>query len=497
MAAPAAAHAAPSHRASPTAALRSSHGLSRSIARHADPRGLAAVKGVQSSATTATPVSGSVFFGNALTQDADVFVTVNGQTVPLFPAFAAGTFILQPILLPAGTYQVTYNAVNSSTVLSQGPLVVTAGKNESFMAAAGDATPLTFTNDSQGVPLSVTAFSFRNATANPLDAYLDSTKVATGLVQGSSVTITAPVGMHNLALAPTGQPLSSASPDAVISDPIALPGAFVDDVAVTSTSSMVTGGYFTSPSAALTNGYTLAASDGGIFNFGTQGFYGSTGGMKLNQPIVGAASAGLGYYEVARDGGVFTFGPTALFAGSLGGKKLAAPIVGMAVDQVTGGYWLVAADGGVFAFKATFAGSLGGKKLNAPIVGIAADPSSEGYFLVGADGGLFAFGGATTYGSLGGTKLNAPVVGIAATPDGGGYWMTASDGGIFTFGDADYLGSTGGTRLNNPVVGIVAGSDGLGYSLVASDGGAFTFGTASFYGSTGGTKLNRPVVTGF
>jgi hypothetical protein len=55
-------------------------------------------------------------------------------------------------------------------------------------------------------------------------------------------------------------------------------------------------------------GYWLVASDGGIFSFGQNLFYGSTGGMHLNQPIVGMASTpdGLGYWLVASDGGIFS-----------------------------------------------------------------------------------------------------------------------------------------------------------------------------------------------
>ena len=34
-------------------------------------------------------------------------------------------------------------------------------------------------------------------------------------------------------------------------------------------------------------GYWLVASDGGIFAFGDAGFYGSTGDLTLNRPIVG------------------------------------------------------------------------------------------------------------------------------------------------------------------------------------------------------------------
>ena len=62
------------------------------------------------------------------------------------------------------------------------------------------------------------------------------------------------------------------------------------------------------------NGYWLAASDGGLFNFGTAQFYGSEGGKQLNAPVVGisAAATGKGYWLAAADGGVFSFG-TAIF----------------------------------------------------------------------------------------------------------------------------------------------------------------------------------------
>ena len=76
-------------------------------------------------------------------------------------------------------------------------------------------------------------------------------------------------------------------------------------------------------------GYWLVASDGGIFNYGDAGFFGSTGGMKLNKPIVGMAPTpdGKGYWLVASDGGVFNYGDAGFF-GSAGGIKLNKPIVG-------------------------------------------------------------------------------------------------------------------------------------------------------------------------
>ena len=67
-------------------------------------------------------------------------------------------------------------------------------------------------------------------------------------------------------------------------------------------------------------GYWLVASDGGIFAYGDAQFYGSTGSLKLNKPIIGMVPThdGGGYWLIASDGGVFAFGDAGFF-GSLGG----------------------------------------------------------------------------------------------------------------------------------------------------------------------------------
>ena len=125
------------------------------------------------------------------------------------------------------------------------------------------------------------------------------------------------------------------------------------------------------------------------------------GPARLSAASVGGAPTpdGQGYWVVSANGGVFNFGDAGFF-GSLGGIRLVAPIVAMAATPDGMGYWLVASDGGVFTFgDAGFFGSLGGTRLVAPIVGIRDTPDGHGYWLYGADGGIFTYGDAGFFGA--------------------------------------------------------------------------------------------------
>jgi photosystem II stability/assembly factor-like uncharacterized protein len=116
----------------------------------------------------------------------------------------------------------------------------------------------------------------------------------------------------------------------------------------------------------------LATASGDVIPVGSSTLsLGSMAGHRLAKPIVGITSAPIGqypgYWLVASDGGIFSFG-SAKFFGSTGAMRLNKPIVG-AIAPDGGGYWLVASDGGVFSFgDANFYGSTGGIRLNRPIV---------------------------------------------------------------------------------------------------------------------------------
>ncbi|MGW4943586.1 hypothetical protein ACWEOZ_18585, partial [Actinoplanes sp. NPDC004185] len=78
---------------------------------------------------------------------------------------------------------------------------------------------------------------------------------------------------------------------------------------------------------------------------------GSMGGKPLNSPVVGMAAhpSGNGYWLVGGDGGIFAYG-SAGFYGSAGGVALRQPVVAVCATRTGAGYWLLAGDGGVFAY---------------------------------------------------------------------------------------------------------------------------------------------------
>jgi hypothetical protein len=243
-------------------------------------------------------------------------------------------------------------------------------------------------------------------------------------------------------------------------------------------------------------GYWQVGSDGGIFTFGSAHFYGSTGSLRLNQPVVGMASTpdGKGYWLVAADGGVFTFGD-ASFYGSTGSMHLNKPIIGI-VPTIDGrGYWLVASDGGIFTFgDATFYGSTGASHLAYPITAMAPAFLGGGYWMVDANGQVFSFGDAKYEGEPTFAPGGYRITGMAGTTNSNGYWLASANGNVASFGNAVTYGSPLNNGVNGAIVGMATSADGEGYWLQGSDGGIFSYGDAVYEGSMGGQHLNAPMV---
>ena len=270
-------------------------------------------------------------------------------------------------------------------------------------------------------------------------------------------------------------------------------------------------GSFTDSYVPSARGYWLVGSDGGIFSFGQAQFYGSTGSLHLQRPVVGivpTADHG-GYWLDASDGGVFSYGDTQ-FYGSIPGlglhpagsglpNSLNAPIVGMVPSIDDNGYFMVASDGGVFAFgDAHFAGScpgIGGCSGSA--VAVMPDASGNGYWLVTSTGNIYTFGDAPYFGAPG----HGTVTSAVATPDGLGYWILLADGQVFPYGDAASAGSppAGGFGGLDAATAIFSTSDGAGYWVSSALGSVYNFGDAPNDGGMAGTHLNGAIIaaTGF
>jgi len=254
------------------------------------------------------------------------------------------------------------------------------------------------------------------------------------------------------------------------------------------------------------DGFWLVGSDGGIFSFGSAGFHGSTGSLRLQRPVVGISPTAdrQGYWLVGSDGGVFAFGDAGFHgslpglgfspAGSAGRFALAAPIVAMVPSADDGGYFMVAADGGVFAFgDAQFAGScpqIGG--CSGAAVAVVPDGSGNGYWLVTVTGNVYAFGDAPFLGSP--PSRTQPVTSAVRTPDGKGYWILYADGRLSAAGDAGHYGDPMGALGADRATAVFTTSDGAGYWVATAAGNVFAYGDATNLGSLAGLSLNAPII---
>ena len=430
------------------------------------------------------------------------------------------------------------HSVSHSTTIGDylGPLQNNGGPTDTIALSSGASNPaqavipLTFTPPLDEFPACRTMDQRGVSRGSPCDmgAYALTVGVAPMFTSGTSTTFTE--GAYGtFSFAATGSPPptfsetgtlpagTSLSPDGVLSGTPSSGGAGAYSISVTATNGVAPDAHqsFTfdvasapPPPPAPTHGYWLVGSDGGIFSFGSAGFYGSMGGITLQRPVVGivpTADRG-GYWLDASDGGVFSFGDTQ-FYGSIPGlglhpagsglpESLNAPIVGMVPSRDQAGYFMVASDGGVFAFgDAKFAGScpgIGG--CSGAAVAVMPDASGNGYWLVTATGNLYTFGDAPSFGAPG--RQASPITSAVATPDGKGYWILDGGGQVFAYGDAANLGSVtaGATGGFNPATAIFATSDGGGYWVTSALGKVFTFGNAPNDGDMSATHLNGPII---
>ena len=376
-----------------------------------------------------------------------------------------------PVLVTAGQVTSTINSAMTGTASSVTAISVTPSSTTLGQAVVFSAT----VSGTGGTPTGVVTFSngyvtFCTANLNP----------ATGA--GSCTATNAPVGSYSVTGTYSGNEVFGPSSGAASLSVIAPPPP--------------------------PHGYWLVGGDGGIFTFGSAQFYGSTGSLNLQRPVVGITPTTDhgGYWLVASDGGIFAFGDAG-FYGSIPGlgyapagtpgnvKRLNAPVVGMVPSTDGGGYFMVASDGGVFAFgNAQFEGScpgIGG--CSGAAVAVMPDGSGHGYWLVTATGHVYTFGDATYYGAPG---PQGSVSSAVRTPDGKGYWILFTNGLVAPFGDAANFGSLpGGTAGGlNPATAIFSTVDGGGYWVATAQGAVYPFGDAPNDGGMAGSHLNAPII---
>ena len=198
------------------------------------------------------------------------------------------------------------------------------------------------------------------------------------------------------------------------------------------------------------HGYWLVGSDGGIFTFGSALFYGSTGSLKLQRPVVGivpTADRG-GYWLDASDGGVFSYGDTQFHGSSQASACTRQAQVCPTASTPPSWAWCLRATEAATSWWPPMAASLhsetpasgscpGIAGCSGAAVAVMPDHSGNGYWVVTATGHVYTFGDAPYFGGPG----RGTVTSAVATPDGMGYWVLLSDGEVLSYGDAAPLGS--------------------------------------------------------
>ena len=267
----------------------------------------------------------------------------------------------------------------------------------------------------------------------------------------------------------------------------------------------------TNESSRRSKGYYLVGSDGGIFTFGGAQFYGSTGSLKLQRPVVGITATVNegGYWLVASDGGIFSFGDAG-FYGSIPGLGLAPAGTSEASTSmppssawchpstVAATSWSLLTEGSSHSVTPPSRARVRG------LAGVGGGRSRRsrcqrsGLLARHATGNIYTFGNATYFGAPG--PQSSPVTSMVRTTDGLGYWVLLANGSVYAYGDAVDRGSPlGSVAAPNSASAIFTTSDGGGYWVASANGEVFTYGDAPYDGGMSGTHLNGSIIaaTGF
>jgi hypothetical protein len=453
--------------------------------------------------TSVTASPSPVGSGGSVNYSASVTTDVTGMPTPSGPvAFSTGSTVLCTATLSSGSGTCTSSTAPAGTDTITGTY---RGSNV-FLASTGTTTLVVNPPPETQTTITTSPNTVDSGTSVTYSAVVTSDQ---GTPTGSVIFSTGPTTLCTATLSNgSGQCSSSAAPAGTDTISGQYQGTFLF-AGSTGTTSLVVNAPPPPPPPPppAQHGYWLVGSDGGIFTFGSAQFYGSTGSLHLQRPVVGIVPTTTrnGYWLDASDGGIFAFGDAG-FYGSIPGlglhpagsglpNSLNAPIVGMVPSTDGGGYFMVASDGGVFAFgDAHFAGScpgIGG--CTGAAVAVMPDASGNGYWLVTQSGHVYTFGDAPYFGAPGAQA--APVTSAVRTPDGRGYWILFANGAISNYGDAGSFGSPAGQMGGaDPATAIFTTSDGGGYWVAAANGAVSNYGDAPNDGSMLGTQLNGSII---
>ena len=266
-------------------------------------------------------------------------------------------------------------------------------------------------------------------------------------------------------------------------------------------------------------------------------------------PVTSAVSAGHGYWLVGTDGGIFTFG-SAQFYGSTGSLKLQRPVVGIVPTSDRGGYWLDASDGGDLRVRRfglprihTRAGAASGRVGSTQFARCShrwhGALRRRQWLLHGGvgrrglrlrrrtlrrelprDRRLLGRRGRSHAGRLGQRLLarhqerphlhirRRPLLRRPRAPEHPGHQRGTHtrrpglldpfwNGAVANYGDAGALGSPAGQFGGlNPAFAIFATADGGGYWVASADGAVDNYGDAPNDGSMAGKGLNGSIIAG-
>ena len=214
---------------------------------------------------------------------------------------------------------------------------------------------------------------------------------------------------------------------------------------------------------AVSHGYWLVGSDGGIFAFGSAQFHGSTGNLVLQRPVTGITPDGRPQRVLAggdrrrclrlRRRRLLRLHPRPRHRpGRLGRPHRSSMHRSSAWSPpptaAATSWWRPTAASSPSATPSSRVRAPAAAAAPGSAVSVLPDATGHGYWLVTATGYVYTFGDAPDEGQpiddTNGQPLPSPVTSAVRTPDGEGYWVLLEDGQALAFGDAQYYQSTNG-----------------------------------------------------